>query len=128
MCLHHAGAFNKHAYKHAGNKVSKHGWAMIAEQLYQWERLHGLGRAQEIAVGGEDWSHLPGQNGIMYLRDCWVRDYDKSDAERTGDHFDLYFVGQGLVSAILWPEDFPSGPFGLIGSCRDGKVRYWPVS
>lgn len=125
MALHNANAFNKSAYKNAGNKVSKNGWAMVAEQLYQWLRHHELGAAQMLAIGGADWSALPQQNGIVYLRDCFTRSYDKSDATRTGDHIDLFVAGEGMLSAIRWPDEFPNGPFGLLGTCRDGKVRFW---
>ncbi len=127
MSLRHASAFNKVGYKKAGNKVSSHGWAMVAEQLYQWLRRHETGEAQLIPLDGSDWSRLPGQNGIIYLRDCFVRTSDRSADGRTGDHIDLYVSGQGLLSAIRWPVEFPGGPFALLGSCRDGKIRFWPA-
>lgn len=127
MALHRAHAFNKVGYKKSGKKVSRHGWAMVAEQMYQWLRLHELGAAKQIAVGGSDWSNLPAGNGIIYLRDCFLRSTDRSAAMKTGDHIDLYVGGQGLLSAIRWPTEFPDGPFGLVGGCRDGKIRFWPV-
>ena len=128
MALHHADAFSKPGYRRAGNKVSAHGWAMGAEQLYRWLRLHQLGAAQELPVDGTDPLQYPSQNGIVHLRDCLVRTSDRSAEARTGDHIDLYVAGQGLLSAIRWPTEFPGGPFGIVGTCRDGKVRFWPAS
>lgn len=121
MALHHAGAFNKAGYAKGGNKVSKHGWAMVAEQLYGWLRLHELGAAEQREAAGA----LPAENGVVYLRNCFTRSYDPSDEARTGDHIDLYVAGQGILSAIRWPGEFPDGPFGLMSSPRDGKVRFW---
>jgi hypothetical protein len=125
MSLHHVGAFNKASYKKAGNRVSKHGWAMNAEQLYQWVRHHGLGEANQIPITPSDLTKLPQRNGIVYLRNCFVRSTDTTSA--TGDHFDLYVDGQGMLAAIRWPVEFPNGPFGLMMSCRDGIARFWDV-
>jgi hypothetical protein len=124
MALHAASAFNKAGYAKAGNKVSAHGWAMVAEQLYGWLRLHELGAAEQRDAAGA----LPASNGVVYLRNCFTRSYDPSDAARTGDHIDLYVAGKGLLSAIRWPGEFPDGPFGLMSSPRDGKVRFWPAA
>jgi hypothetical protein len=126
MALHRGGAFNKVGYKKRGYAVSKHGWAMVAEQLYQWLRLQELGEAQQIAVSAADMSHVPQVNGIVYLRDCFLRSTDKAGA--TGDHIDLFVAGKGMLSAVRWPTEFPDGAFGLLGSCRDGKIRFWPTT
>ena len=128
MCLYQATAFNKIGYRKSGKKVSAHGWAMVADDLYQWLRRHELGAAQLIPVSFEDWSRLPAQNGIIYLRNCFVRTTDRTPDMRTGDHLDLYVSGQGLLSAIRWPSEFPAGPYGLIGDCRDKQIRFWPAS
>jgi len=127
MSLHHVGAFNKSAYKRDGKKVSKHGWALRAEELYQWLRHHGLGEAKQLAISLTDWSNLPQKNGIVYLRNCFVRATNTSGDVRTGDHIDLYVDGQGMLSAMRWRTEFPDGPFGLMGNCRDGKARFWEV-
>jgi hypothetical protein len=127
MSLHANGAFNKIGYKKAGNKVSSHGWAMVAEQLYQWLRLHELGDAQIFPVTGSDRASFPAQNGVIYLRNSFVRTSDSTVAGRTGDHIDLYVVDRGLLSALRWPVEFPGGPFELVGTCRDGRVRFWPL-
>lgn len=124
MCLHHTGAFNKNGYKKCRNEVSPHGWAMVAEQLYQWLRRHELGEAGHIPVSASDRSQLPRQNGIIYLRNCWSR---RGEASRSGDHLDLYMSGHGLLSAILWPSEFPEGPFAIMGNCLDGNIRFWPA-
>jgi hypothetical protein len=121
MCLHHAAVFNKDHYRRGGNKVSRHGWAMVAEQLYQYLR-HELGPAERIPVSS-DWSLLP--NGIVYLRNSFTRTTDRSPIVRTGDHLDLYVSEQGLLSAIRWPSEFPDGRFGLLFGCRDGYIRFW---
>jgi len=126
--LERSGAYNKQAYKKAGNKVSPNGWAMVAEQLYQWLRKHSLGEARRIEVDSSNSPNIPKQNGIIYLRNCFTRTTDSSDDTRTGDHFDLFLKGQGILSAIRWPEEFPGGPYGLIGTCRDKKIRFWPVA
>jgi hypothetical protein len=123
ICLHEVGKFNKAAYKKAGKKVSKNGWAKVAEELYQWLRT-SIGEADQLAISPSDWSNLPQQNGIVYLRDCFIRK-GESLAMRTGDHIDLYVNGQGMLSAIRWPDEFPDGPFGLMAGCRDGKARFW---
>jgi hypothetical protein len=124
MSLHHAGAFNKAGYRKAGNRVSVHGWAMVAEQLYQWLRRHELGEAQLIPLDGSDWSNLPEVNGVVYLRNCFVRTTERFET-RTGDHIDLFVAKEGMLSAVRWPTEFPDGPFGLMGGCRDGKIRFW---
>jgi hypothetical protein len=126
MSLHQASAFNKTAYKRAGNKVSSHGWAMGAEQFYQWLRRHELGAAQMIPINGAP--TFPTDNGIVYLRNCFARTTDRSADHASGDHIDLYVAGQGLLSAIRWPAEFPGGPFALLSSCRDGNIRFWPAT
>jgi hypothetical protein len=128
MCLRQFGVFDKVGYKKAGKKVSAHGWAMVAEQLYQWLRCKELGEAKQIPITQADWSNLPQQNGIVYLRNCYPRTTTESIEARTGDHIDLYVGGQGLFSAIRWPNEFPDGPMGLMSTCRDGKARFWPLS
>ena len=127
MCLHNQGAFNKAMYKKSGRKVSPHGWAMVAEELYQWLRHHGLGAAEQIPITLDDQTNLPQRNGIVYLRDCFVRSTDKSAEAKTGDHIDLYADGEGMLSAVRWPTEFPDGPFGLVAGCRDGKARFWTI-
>jgi len=126
MCLDHSLAFDKASFRKRGHKTSKHGWAMVAEELYQWLRLHALGPASQVPITASDWSQLPKQNGIVYLRDCFFRTTDR--ASRTGDHIDLYVAGQGMLSAIRWPVEFPEGPTALMGSCQDGRIRFWPAS
>jgi hypothetical protein len=126
MNLHHANAFNKVAYKRSGNKVSPHGWAMGAEQLYQWLRRHELGDPQMIAINGA--SDYPNTNGIIYLRNCFARSTDASEEQRTGDHIDLYVKGEGLLSAVRWPSEFPGGPLALLSTSRDSKIRFWKTT
>jgi hypothetical protein len=128
MSLHHAASFNKTGYRRAGNKVSANGWAMVAEQLYQWLRRHELGSAEQIPVSPADRSRIPTQNGIIYLRNCFVRTTDRSPAFRSGDHLDLFVSGRGILSALRWPVEFPDGPFGLVVGCRDQRIRFWPTA
>jgi hypothetical protein len=80
MALNHGNKFNKAGYKKQGYHVSQHGWAKVAEQLYQWLRLYELGAAQQIAVNPKDLSGIPQTNGIVYLRDCVLRDGQKGQA------------------------------------------------
>jgi hypothetical protein len=127
MSLHRVNAFNKATYRRGGKHVSKNGWAKVAEELYQHLRLNQLGAATMLTIKGHDSSQYPKQNGIVYLRDCFTRAEDPSDAARTGDHIDLFLVGKGLLSAIRFPEEFKD-PFYLLGTCRDGKVRFWPAA
>jgi hypothetical protein len=101
---------------------------MVAEQLYQWLRVHELGAPQIFPVTTGDPASYPAQNGVIYLRNCFVRTSDASVRGRTGDHIDLYLPDHGLLSAIRWPVEFPGGPFNLVGTCRDGQVRFWPLT
>lgn len=120
MTLAKVKVFDKAGYKKSGRAVSPHGWALRAEELYQWMRSSSVLGAPTLL----DDQNLPTAPGIVYLRDCWARN-GEAENKRTGDHLDLYYLEGNyacLMSGTLWPDHVSHE---ILQYCRDRKVRYW---
>ena len=122
MTLAHVGVYDSASYRRAGYATDQ-GWALRAEDLYQWLRLKSsLGAAQIIRC--TSYSQVPLDHGIVYLRNCWRR--SRRARTRTGDHIDFMLwhkTGPRLLTAWRWPQDCSND---ILYQCRDGKIRFWP--
>jgi hypothetical protein len=146
ICLAKFNLYDSTSFRRYGGAVSNKGWAKAAEKLYRWlcvKSTLGACRTIPVKIVSETasdkvhvldtdkavWhaaSGLPKRNGIIYLRDCWVRDTDKA-ARRTGDHIDLYHYDSVsrsafLVTSVLWPKKCNNA---ILLYPRDQKIRFW---
>ncbi|MFO0911375.1 MAG: T6SS effector amidase Tae4 family protein [Pirellulales bacterium] len=101
--------------------ATKEGWSIRAEELYQYLRHSSVLGPADLVPPSELWNKY----GIVYLRNCWMRD-GESEKGRSGDHFDLlYPQADGrptILSARFYPADVSNS---IIDFCRDGKARFW---
>jgi len=123
MTLRHVGVYDPRSYRACGYATS-HGWALRAEELYQWLwRKSSLGAAQIIRCTRP--AQVPRRHGIIYLRNCFRR--KRGARYRTGDHMDLMLwfrkSGPWILSALRWPKHCTND---IILNCADGKIRFWP--
>ena len=128
MTLHNAGVYDSTSYQAAGYRTDR-GWALRAEELYQWLRSKSsLGTPQLITCSSL--ADVPRSHGIVYLRNCWRR----SERERTpsGDHIDLLVwvpSGPTLMTNYRWGNGAAGGCDNeLMYCCADGKIRFWPCT
>jgi hypothetical protein len=123
MSLSVVGLYSYRRFKSVVPKgATSQGWAIRAEELYQYLRNSSvLGAAELVAPAS-----IRGKYGIVYLRNCWARSGER-EKHRSGDHVDLLYPEPGsnrpvIVSAYFYPAHVSNA---IIDYCRDGKVRFY---
>ncbi|MFL1484040.1 T6SS effector amidase Tae4 family protein [Marinobacter sp. LN3S78] len=114
----------------SGNKCWSHGGmqhVLLAEDLAQWlskASINGMGQREEIdpATFQDD---LEGRTGIVFFKDYWSRG-SESDANRSGDHIDLWNKNEITSSSMLY-RSFAEF-FGMVSDLnKSKKIWFWEV-
>ncbi|MFN7505559.1 MAG: T6SS effector amidase Tae4 family protein [Limnobacter sp.] len=88
-----------------------HGHARGAESLANWLWKHHLGRPKIFMDGAEAKATLQDKSGIIFVKDCFVRD---GETTKVGDHIDLW--DKGLTKTYSDPAN------------KSAQVWFWELS
>jgi hypothetical protein len=130
FAIHGAGVEMK-SFRGAAVDVSGRKLAIRAEELSHWlgqQPFCGLPRNPEN-VTGENWQKsISGRTGIIFFRDYWLRDGEKS---ASGDHIDLWngsSLTSGLESFIRFTIGISSfRPFHLFDLGESKEILFWEI-
>jgi hypothetical protein len=99
---------NKNTYS---EPKCEHGNARGAESLANWLWKHHLGRPKIFMDGAEAKATLQDKSGIIFFKDCFVRD---GETTKVGDHIDLW--NKGLTKTYSDPAN------------KSAQVWFWELS
>nr|WP_201724094.1 type VI secretion system amidase effector protein Tae4 [Rhodopirellula sp. SM50] len=107
------------------HKGPKH--LLRAEDFAKWLKRSappGFGKTEKIAPADFQ-SVLDGRTGVIFFKDYWTRG-NESDANRSGDHIDLWNEDAITSSSMFWRA--VSEFFGAVSDLNKSKeILFWEV-
>ncbi len=117
-----AQASGKKCWSHSG---AKH--LLLAEDFAKWLKTSppsGFGKTEKISPQSFQ-SVLDGRTGVIFFKDYWQRG-DESNANRSGDHIDLWNKNKITSSSMWWRNVIEF--LGFVTDLNSAKtIWFWEV-